>query len=363
MNDTDSPSPDLPEIAPHCLRCGAALPPYPDANATPRCPQCGLQFDPARPETWSPTPPLPPRLSEPGVIAILVFACVLGIALYSIILWQHNMGWALFFAIPISLGMIVGFLVPAQKWAMSWLILVLIGSVVAGLFGMGIVGIFCGVTVGLVFVLPMALGAWMGKKLRFLLVKKGMNVWGGQRYFCVAVLAFLPLISSDIEQRFPRPVEINEVSTSRTLRAPAVKVWRAVAFYEEVKHEPPFLLKLALPRPIRSFGDKTHAGNRVRCVYNKGYLVKRITKVEKERLLTFDVVEQHLHFEHDLRLRDGSFIMQPLDATHTRVVLTTRYERLTHPWWLWRWPEEVILHTMHEHVLNGMEKRVLSSEF
>ena len=57
----------------------------------------------------------------------------------------------------------------------------------------------------------------------------------------------------------------------------------------------------------------------------------------------------------------GSFIMEPLDAAHTRVILTTRYERLTRPSWLWRWPEEVILHTMHEHVLNGMQLRLTAA--
>src|SRR5262249_54517293 len=99
-------------------------------------------------------------------------------------------------------------------------------------------------------------------------------------------------------------------------------------------------------------------GDVQRCVYERGHLVKIITRCEPGRELAFDVLEQHLHFEHDVRLRDGSFRLEPLANGGTRVVLTTRYVRLLSPAWLWEPAERKIVHTLHGHVLEGMRRRL-----
>ena len=109
---------------------------------------------------------------------------------------------------------------------------------------------------------------------------------------------------------FARPIA--EVSTSATFDAPAAAAWDAIVFYEQVEHEPPLLLRLALPRPVRAEGSKAAVGDVERCIYARGSMVKTITRRDEPRLLAFDVSEQHLHFEHDVELVDGSFILQPL---------------------------------------------------
>ena len=150
------------------------------------------------------------------------------------------------------------------------------------------------------------------------------------------------------------------MSTSTTFDASEAATWEAIVFYEEIKHKPPFLLYMALPQPARTEGKKEKVGDQQRCIYKNGYLVKTITHLEPPRLLAFDVTEQHLNFEKDVTLVDGSFILQPMAREKTRVVLTTRYARLLRPSWLWQPIERTVIHTLHEHVLDGMRERAMN---
>ena len=173
------------------------------------------------------------------------------------------------------------------------------------------------------------------------------------------IIAFiaLPYLVQFVEDRFPRRTEIATVQTELHMHATPHQAWDAVMFYEEVEHDPPLLLQLALPKPIRSQGSKDRVGQIVRCQYDRGWLVKRITRIEPGARLDFEVIEQHLHFERDVTLTGGSFQVIPQPDGTSRVVLTTRYERHLHPGFMWLPVEKEVVHTLHEHVLEGMRRR------
>jgi hypothetical protein len=135
------------------------------------------------------------------------------------------------------------------------------------------------------------------------------------------------------------------------------EAWNAIMFYEDVEHAPPWLLTLALPQPIRSEGNKQKEGEVVRCFYNCGTISKRISKVERPRVLTFDVVEAKMRSENYTTLKDGSFEIEPLGKTQSRITLTTRYERRLRPAWIWEPIERKVIHTLHGHVLEGMRRK------
>jgi hypothetical protein len=147
------------------------------------------------------------------------------------------------------------------------------------------------------------------------------------------------------------------ISTDAAFAAAPGDAWRAIVFYEEIEHRPPWLLRLALPRPLRSEGAKDAAGGIVRCTYESGYLLKRMTAVEEGRLLAFDVVEQHLDFGGGVELLGGGVSIDPLGSDRARVTLTTRYKR---PWRpldpVWAAIEERLVHGFHRHVLEGMRR-------
>jgi hypothetical protein len=155
------------------------------------------------------------------------------------------------------------------------------------------------------------------------------------------------------------PGRSGSVSTDVVFAAPPEDVWRAIVFYEEIEHDPPLMLRLTLPRALRSEGRKDAVGSLVRCRYAKGHLVKRMTEVDHGRLLAFDVVEQDLRVAAGVGLLGGGYVLEPLAGRRTRVTLTTRYvSRPLHPERLWVALEERLVHAFHRHVLEGMKRKL-----
>ena len=176
-------------------------------------------------------------------------------------------------------------------------------------------------------------------------------------YLPLLILAISVLALGLIEHAIHHPFKIESVVTSLNIPGPPSQAWNAVMFYEEVHHRPPLLLRLGLPKPLYTQGSTQHVGDTKTCVYTKGHLTKRVTERSVDHRLAFDVIEQEKIENHSVRLTDGSFDFTPEGATLTRVDLTTRYEPKLGPRWAWRPAEQLAIHTLHRHVLEGMRQK------
>jgi hypothetical protein len=338
----------------YCLRCAAALP----AERPAICPVCGLQYDPARTETYATH-----RSSSrwkfwlPGFL----LSVTVGTLAYAGCLQTGDMGYALFFAVPVSFGAILGYATRVQTWALVFLGILAITTVIFTLIAMNLAGIFCGFTLGIIFLVPTFAGLLCGVLLRAILIA---TRWDHAWYFrwYVWLIAVSPLIAQQIESAFPHRHEIAVVQTGLTVDATPEEVWNAIMFYEDVQHAPPWLLHLALPKPIRSEGNKQQEGNIVRCFYNCGTISKRISQVQRPRKLSFEVVEVVMRSENYANLKDGSFEIEPVGTRQSRITLTTRYQRKLTPAWIWEPIERKVIHTLHGHVLEGMRRKAENQE-
>lgn len=156
-----------------------------------------------------------------------------------------------------------------------------------------------------------------------------------------------------IGRLFPRNETIDKVETKAEFEASPEMVWQAMLFYEEVPHRPMPLLRMFLPAPIRTRGEKTRVGAIIECTYDGGYLEKRITTSERARFVGFDVTIQDLGVEDCISMNDGSYAIRGNDD-RSEVVLTTRYRGHLRPRWLWRPFERFLAHRLHRHILDGM---------
>jgi hypothetical protein len=127
--------------------------------------------------------------------------------------------------------------------------------------------------------------------------------------------------------------------------------------YEEVPGRQPLLLRAFLPQPVRTEGDKTLVGAKVRCAYRRGELIKRITTVKPPYLLRFEVIEQHLGIEGCSLTLEGSYQIFTCGEA-TDVVLTTKYCAYLHPRYLWHPLEALLVHQLHNHILRGVSSVV-----
>jgi hypothetical protein len=235
-----------------------------------------------------------------------LLAVISGVVSYAACLMggQGDLGWALFAAVPISVGAILGYGTRTRYWLLILLALAATGSIVFALVVFNIAGIFCGLTLSAIFLAPLFIGVALGVALRYILK---FSPWSQRYYLPIIALVALPYLVQFVEDRFPRRTQIATVRTDLHMHATAREAWDAVMFYEEVKHEPPALLNFSLPKPVGSTGRKDREGEIVRCQYDRGYLVKRISRIEPGKVMEFEVLEQHLHFERDVTLTGGKF--------------------------------------------------------
>jgi hypothetical protein len=152
---------------------------------------------------------------------------------------------------------------------------------------------------------------------------------------------------------FPRNEAIEAVRTKVHLDATPEAVWQAMLFYEEVPQRPMPLLRLFLPTPVRTEGDKTRVGAVIACTYDPGYLEKRITASEHARSIRFDVIVQQLGIEDSIGMSGGSYDIEA-SGDGSDVILTTFYRGHLRPRWLFRLFEHFLAHRLHRHILRGV---------
>lgn len=344
MSTNGSASP-LP--APRCIRCAYCI----EGLASPgACPECGQDFDLGQPHTFTRKPPfLIWQFWFPG----LALAAALGfVGLAKGAYGFGSWGWSLWLATPAAMGAILGYRTPTKPLWITLLSLTLLASFVLGVLSLGLGGVFCGMILSAIVLGPIAVGAFFGMVLRFILKTSGFR----QRSYLPVILIFSAQIVCYAVDR-PAESQLETVSTAAVFNVPASAAYDSIVFYEQVTHPPPWILRIGLVRPISTSGSARAAGDVKICLYNKGRIVKRITSAEPGRLLGFEIIEQRIGYEKDVALRSGAFEFIPLGPSRTLVRLSTTYEPLLRPRWCWRWGEAIGIHTLHRHVLEGMRLR------
>jgi len=148
------------------------------------------------------------------------------------------------------------------------------------------------------------------------------------------------------------------VITRMSFAASPEQVWRGLMFYEEVGRRPPLHLRLLLPVPVRTEGHIAKVGDEAKCLYENGYLLKRLTRIERRDLYEFEVAEQALRFGGGMRLSGGRYALRELPHGQTEVALETRYVSTRWPRWFWRPLETLVCHAFHRYLLGAMRRKI-----
>ena len=312
-----------------------------------RCLRCNQPFDPEQPGAFHTTSPWRRwRSWAPG----LLVAVLLGYVGFHLAGAHAERSWPIFVALPLAIGLTMGLTMPASVGMGILLVPIALLCLVGILYWQVLGGMFCLLTIYVIFLPSAFAGLFIGAYLRFDRLRARVK-----RAAALLLIAAVPLVSAEL---LDPTAEIVIVRTERILRAPPEVVWGQLQFYEEIESEPPLLLRLGLPIPVRVQGSKASVGAIQECVYENGKgITKRITQRREARLLAFDVIEQRLGFEHDLTLLGGEFRLSPAAGGGTRLTLVTRYRARSYPGWLWRPLEAHVLHTLHRHIAGEIARR------
>lgn len=340
-------APDRDPGTPRCVKCAYALDGLPSPSV---CPECGRDFDLADDRTFTRRAPfLRWKFWAPALIA----AVLTGTILFAVLAFtMQNWGWAMWVATPTAAGVVLGYRLRTGVWmlGMFWLVcvMVLVGSIA----GLGLAGVYCAMVLGLLLMFPVGFGALGGGLLRWHLKRTRFS----QRdYLPIVIVAALPLIWGLLEGPV-QPGDIETIVTTEVIEAPREACWQGLVFYEEVKHRPPLILRIGLAHPLFATGSSRRVGDVKTCVYNKGWITKRVTEAAPGKRLAFEVISQSIGYERDVQLTGGSFEFRDLGFERTEVRLSTSYRPLLSPRFAWRPFEGIAVHTLHRHVIEGIRR-------
>lgn len=274
-------------------------------------------------------------------LASVLFAILLGIGFAT-----ASYGYVLVIGTPFVTGLVVGRWSTTDRAARVVVVVAALAGVITAAVLWNLAGLVCGFTFGMIASLPLLLGVSIGARLMRTSPPSGSVA-------CVALVALL----IPIEQAAVPAAPVESGSTTHVAAMTPVDAFSRLEFYEDTTGTPPRLLRIALPRPIRTVAGGFEVGDRTRCLYDTGYIVKEVTAVEPGVLYAFRVIEQVGVEEHAVDLVDGSFTFEPVDARHTRITLTTGYRPKLSARLAWRPFEQAVIHALHRHVLRSMTRR------
>jgi hypothetical protein len=286
----------------------------------------------------------PPRAEDPQRWAAgLVIAVLVMVGLLALGLATQSFGFAYVLGAPFLGGYLIGRWVRVARVLRVVLALIVLASIVGGAMTTSLAGMICGAVFFAIATVPLIIGVFIGAYCYG-------RTWAPNAAASIALVAVL----IPLEHAAAGIGSVESVSTVRVAPVPTAEVFRRITFYEDTSATPPKLLQIALPRPLRTLGSASRVGDRPRCIYDSGYLVKEITAVLPPVFYAFDVVEQRGVEDHAVQLTSGSFRLTAQDATHTRIVLTTAYRPKLSARMAWRPFERAVIHALHDHVLDEM---------
>jgi rRNA maturation protein Nop10 len=330
----------------HCKDCGYVLNHLPGTT----CPECGRQFDPNNPATWS---RFLPFSRWRYWLPLVLMTTALAVVSYLVLLPLAGFGWSATFAVPMMIGCVVGYLARTSGFVQALFGISAVASAILVLATLNFAGVICvAILLALAFV-PLLVGIVSGTLLRAYLKS---TTWDQRDWLPVLAFVLLPQVVAEIEERLAPPTP-ETVETVRVLDVPPDVAWHVMAYYEDVARDPPWLLRATLRSPVATYGSAARPGDRKTCLYERGHLVKQVVAVEPNQQLRFAVVEQKLFEDHSLRLTGGAFRFEAVDGgRRTRVTLSTEYVPLLRPRFAWQPAEAHVVHLLHGQVLEGMAR-------
>ncbi len=271
-------------------------------------------------------------------------------------------GIALFVLIPLLLGMcstiILGYeneISYKQARRIGFLTLLIF---TCGLIVFAIEGLIC---IGMAAPFAILL-TWIGTLIGYVIINRKPN----QSFNSILILVVLiPISAFTGNSVIP---SVKPVVTKIIIKAKPQTVWKNVIAFPALSKPDEIIFKIGISYPIKSRIEGEGIGAIRYCQFNTGDFVEPITKWDENKLLAFDVVEQpeplkeisfwdvnspHLH--DYFVSKKGQFKITDLGNGTVELEGTTWYYHNIKPDFYWRLWSNMIIHDIHERVLNHIK--------
>lgn len=318
----------------------------------------GLSLAPSRPIARELVPHSRGASTRAALLGVAIGTLItLGmVALSTLVLGSY--GSVLFFATPFVQGASVGYVFNRdgrQRVSSTLAVSALAVLLSAGaLLLFALEGVVCIAMAAPLAAVAAAFGALVGRHA----------AGSGPLATALPCLIGLPL-ALGAEHLSPVRAGVRQVSSDVVVNASPERVWDVVLAFPPLAPPSEWLFRLGFAYPTQATLEAAHVGAIRRCEFSTGAFIEPLTAVEPPHRLAFEVSEQppplrelspygaidlpHLHA--GMLARRGEFLLTPLPGGRTRLTGTTWYTLELAPasyWGLWT---DVIIHAIHERVL------------
>lgn len=330
--------------------------------------------DDRTPENWMPLDaPGGTDEGSAGIAALkaLGFTAAVGLFMFPLCVYLlRSYGMTLFFATPLVMGVVAGFIfnkpVPRSVGATLGLTLLVMFAALASLLLFAVEGLIC-IAMAAPIVMPLVLlGGLLGKAVA--------SARPGSASLTPLLVA-LPVLAG--AERLITP-ELPEycVLTTVDVAAPPEAIWPHVVAFADISEPEEWFFRIGIACPIRARIDGEGIGAIRHCEFTTGTFVEPITVWDEPRRLAFDVTSQpdpmtelspwrHVHPPHleeqSLKSRRGEFRLIDLGGGRTRLEGRTWYTFDMHPEGYWTLWSDLAIHKIHHRVLAHI-KRLAEAE-
>jgi uncharacterized protein YndB with AHSA1/START domain len=289
----------------------------------------------------------------------------------------ESYGLALFFAIPLMMGLLIGWWTRRNVAASSFLRA--FGLLLLALVGLGMLLLAVGHEGAICLIIalvPASVAGLVGLALGYGFGQGPASRTSAAALFLFPVLPALSVVPGThvLESWSGAAPEIREVRTSVLIDAPIERVWDVVIAFPRITAEPDWISRLGVAYPIEARIEGEGVGAVRHCVFSTGNFVEPITRWEPPRLLAFDVEacpppmkELSFHDHVNAPHLNGHFVshrgqfrlVEHLDGT---VLLegTTWYSHDVAPEWYWGPISDHLIHRIHRRVLSHIAQVAVS---
>lgn len=299
-----------------------------------------------------------------SALTAIVLATLLGIVMgaFSANGWSAY-GFALFFATPLAMGVIAGYLTnwPARSTLLGTLCVAALTTMLTagGLLLFALEGVVCVAMAAPIALTIVVVGALLGR---------AVAIYGRPAIASIlVVVASLPLLG--FAETLSAPA-LHEVVTTIEIDAPPEIVWSHVIGFTDLAPPADWVFRTGIAYPIRARIAGSGVGAVRSCEFSTGAFIEPITAWEPGRRLAFDVRSQPPamrewsfyaavhppHLDTLLRSRRGEFRLSKRPDGGTHLEGHTWYELTALPTIYWRVWSDAIIHRIHTRVLTHVRR-------
>lgn len=317
---------------------------------------------------WQTTPNLRPGNSQFSFFSqfrAVGAGLLIGMVMFSVtIILLESYGLSLFFATPLMMGSVTGFL-SNRPSSISWsatvgISIAIILAAESMLLLFALEGLICVVMASPLLIPLGIIGALLGKAIANSTTTTFTQTLG--------VLLVLPVTAG--AEAFHRTLTEYVVLTVVEIDAPPETVWKYIVEFPELPAPEEWFFRCGIACPMRARIDGLGVGAVRHCEFSTGDFVEPITVWDQPRRLAFDVTDQpepmtelspyrHIHPPHleqqSLKSHRGEFRLFELASGRTRLEGRTWYSFDMAPQWYWTLWSDLAIHAIHRRVLRHVQ--------